>query len=178
MGLMGIMGLMGTPNSSLLTPHSFLFHIKDRLVGLWVFRVEVNSRVIHLDVVSFHKLVNLSTRPKRGAVSVCCKVVDWTVGIESRVEGEACSHTSSFYLALCIDVRVDVVPGKDGLSAVGFCINPALVDGMGDTVAVNGGAGGLLICVGTVEQLVPCAIVVLERHQASEVLLEPAHDER
>ena len=110
MGLMGIMGLMGTPNSSLLTPHSFLFHIKDRLVGLWVFRVEVNSRVIHLDVVSFHKLVNLSTRPKRGAVSVCCKVVDWTVGIESRVESHARAYANIFNLTLLVDGTLNSMP--------------------------------------------------------------------
>ena len=105
------------------------------------------------------------------------EVVDGTIGVEGGVEGEACADAGALHLSLSIHMSVDIVPCKDGLCAVLFGIEPSFVDGMGDAVAVDGGAGGFEIGVGAVEQLMPSSVVVLEGKEASEVCLEVAHDE-
>ena len=105
------------------------------------------------------------------------EVVDRAIGIEGRVERKSSTYTSAFHLPLGVHMGVDVVPGKNGLCAIVLCIEPSLVDGVGEAVAINGCAGSLQIGVRTVEQLMPSPIVMLERQQASQVLLEVVHDE-
>lgn len=56
----------------------------------------------------------------------------------------------------------DVVPCEEGLADVGFGLDPALVDGMGEAVAVDGGAGGFEVGLRVVKQLMPAAVVVLK----------------
>ena len=90
------------------------------------------------------------------------EVVHGAVGIEGGVEGKACAHASAFHLTLCIHMSVDVVPCQKCLCTIAFGINPTFVDGMGEAVAVDGGAGGFQIGVGTVEQLMLCAVVMLQ----------------
>ena len=94
---------------------------------------------------------HLGTGPEHGAIAMGSHHVDGAVGVEGGVEGETCAHASAFHLSLLVHMGVDVVPCEEGLGTVGLGIEPTLVDGMGKAVAVDGGAGGLEIGVGTVE---------------------------
>ena len=88
-------------------------------------------------MVGFDELVDFSTCPDGRAIAVSGEVVDGAVGIESWVESKACAYTSSFHLSLFVHVGIDVVPCEEGLCSIAFCINPTLVDGVGDAVAVD-----------------------------------------
>ena len=103
-------------------------------------------------------------------------VVDWTVGIESGVEGETGAYARALNLTAVGDVCRHIVPGKESLTDVWLWLYPTLVDGMGKAVGIDGSAGGLEVGVVAVEQLVPCAVGRLQRHKSVEVLPETFED--
>ena len=152
-----------------------LFHVENRFVGFWVFWIEMHGRIVQLYVVSLDHLVYFRTCPDSRTIAMSCEFAYGTVGIEGRVERKACAYAGALHLALLIDVGIYVVPSKDSLRAVGLCVQPALVDGMGNAVAVDGCARCFKVCVRTIEQLMPASIVVLQREDAVEMHLEILH---
>ena len=103
----------------------------------------MDGGVVEFDVVGFHQLIDFSASPDEGTIAVSSEVVDRAIGIEGRVERKSSTYTSAFHLPLGVHMGVDVVPGKNGLCAIVLCIEPSLVDGVGEAVAINGCAGSL-----------------------------------
>ena len=117
-----------------------LFHVENRLVGLWVNGVVVYGTVIGLYAVGGEKGIDLCSCPNGGTIAVGCIVVDWAIGIESRVESQTCANASSLHLTSVGDVGSHIVPCKKGLSDVWLCLNPALVDGVCKAIGIDGSA--------------------------------------
>ena len=68
-------------------------------------------------------------------------VVYRAIGIERRVESQSCAYACAFHLSIGGDVSVDVMPSQQRLSDVWLRFEPSLVDGMSQTVCIDGGAG-------------------------------------
>ena len=89
------------------------------------------------------QIFDLRSSPENGAISVSGIVVDRTIGIEGRVEGESCAHTRSCHLTHGCDVSIDIMPREESLPYVGLGLYPPFVDGVGETVGIDGCAGCL-----------------------------------
>ena len=98
-----------------------------------------------------------------------CHHVYGAIGIESGVEAHTRSHTDVLYLSFLINRRLHSMPSQLSHRAVGLRIYPALVDGMGKAISVDGRGGSLEIGIIAVEQLMPKAIMMLQGCQTTHM---------
>ena len=95
-----------------------------------------------------------------------------TMGIEGGVESHAGTHAHLLNLTFRVDCRLYGMPSHECHGAVGLCINPALVDGMGQTIGIDGRGRGFEIGVVAVEQLMPETGMMLQGRKSGGMLAE------
>ena len=100
----------------------------------------MHGTVIGLETQTINEAIYLRSSPNYWTVSMCSIVAHWTIGIESRIEGKACTNASALHLSTPGDMRSHIMPCKQGLSDVWFRFYPSLVDGMSKAIGIDGSA--------------------------------------
>ncbi len=96
--------------------------------------------------------------------------------VKGGVECHAGTHAGTFHLSLLVYLCSDSVPAERGDRPVDHGTDPSLVNGVGDTVDINCGGGGLQVGVVPVEQLMPEAIARLQCGQAADMRFQEFKD--
>ena len=145
---------------SLLEPRAAVV-VEDRGIGGNRLIVEPNGGIVHLRMLALEQTEHLGSCPQDGTIAVGRHHMDGTIGIECRIEAHARADADILDLALVVDGCLYSVPGKLRHRTVDLGIHPALIDGMGKAVGIDGCGRCLPIGVTAVEQLVPVAVVML-----------------
>ena len=132
----------------------------------------MHGRVVHLGMLPAEQLQHLGPSPDDGTVSVGSHDMCGPVGIESGIEAHARTHADFLHLTFGVDRRLHGMPAHQRHRAIGLGVEPALVDGMGQTIGIDGRGRGFEISVVAVEQLMPETGMMLQGSESGGMLAE------
>ena len=113
--------------------------VEDRLVGRNFFWVELYGRVVHLGVLILQQADDLCTSPDGWAIAMSRHDVNGTIGVESRIESHSCAYADVLNLSFVVDGAFYRMPSQLGNRAICQCINPSLIDSVGDAIGKDSG---------------------------------------
>ena len=101
--------------------------------------VILNGTVVHFRMLFIQQDDHFSSCPDYRTIAVCGIHIDRAVIVECRIECHSGTHTGAFYLSFCIDLCRNCMPTELRYGAVSHCIEPTLVDGVGDAIDIDSG---------------------------------------
>ena len=119
--------------------------VEDGCIGLHFLVVVHYGRVVRLRMLLLEQLDDLCTSPKHWPVTMSRHHVARAIGIERRIEAHACTYAHLLNLPFLIHTRGDSMPAQLRHWPVDLGIEPALVDGMRQTIGVDSCGRGLQI---------------------------------